>query len=370
MQKEKLGKPLYWLTNHHTYYHDYLFQHLEIDGDFSLKVCYRKFVLETHPWREVDSVNYEVMEMSRFPVGLDLRLVWKAMVGREYFVIAGWDCFMYILMITILRLRNRQFGVFSDTPKRPGISWKQQFKLLWLKYVFGKNSNGKLLVTGNIGVKRSLDYLGIHPERLQNFPFATNHEVFSPLHAALSSIEFQPVVFLAVGRIDFCHKGQDIALQALAGLLKRGVNRFRYRVAGIGDDMLRMKDKVSELGLTDYVELLGWIEIRDLPSIFCNAHFTLHTSHEDPFPNSVLESLSCGVPVISSTGAGSALDRIQTGINGYVFQDGDVEALQNILLKVFSLTDTDWIQMKERSRKGALEWPVQYNIDIINKLFA
>ena len=54
--KSTSGKKLYWLTNHFTYYHDYLFEHLQDDKDLDLLVCYRQRILESHPWKEVGIV--------------------------------------------------------------------------------------------------------------------------------------------------------------------------------------------------------------------------------------------------------------------------------------------------------------------------
>lgn len=369
--KERTEKSkLYWVTNHHTYYHDYLFQHIEDNQKFDLVVCYRQLVLDSHPWKEIEKVGYVATELSRHPFGLDLRLIWKAIWTKNDFIIAGWDNTMYIILITVLRLRNKPFGVFSDTPRRPGKGWMQYLKVKWLRYVFNSKSKAVLLVTGSIGVSRSVEYFHLNPQHVRNFPFATNHSIFSPSEVNHLTKERGPVTFLAVGRIDFDHKGQDVAVKAFASLLIKGITNFKYKIAGLGNDLQRMKELVHELGLDHYVEYLGWLEIRDLPRIFNEAHFTLHSSHEDPFPNAVLESLSCGVPVISSDAAGSSVDRIIPGINGFLFPDGNIEILEKYLEAAIVMEEDQWKNMKVECRNRALDWPASYNINILSELFS
>lgn len=369
MKKQVTLRTLYWITNHHTYYHDYLFQHIESDHSFKLIVCYRQMVLDSHPWKEVEGGGYTRTELNRHFWGLDFKVIRKAMLGSDDYIVAGWDNLMYLFLITILRIRNRPFGVFSDTPGKPGRNWLQFLKLRWFSFIFSPNSKAKLLVTGKVGVNRSLSFLRLDSKHVLNFPFATNHDIFIPANNVKFSKRDGVVSFLAVGRIDFDHKGQDIALKAFAKLLERGVTNFKYIIAGTGEDLEQMKALEVKFGLQSFVEHLGWVEIRDLPIVFNKAHFTLHASHEDPFPNAILESLSCGVPVLSSDAAGSGLERIANGVNGFLFSDGNVEELSHLLESAISMSEVEWLHMKTECRRLALEWPVEYNLEVLKDLF-
>ncbi len=367
--KSNSKERLYWLTNHFTYYHDYLFQHLDTEGDFQLEVCYRHMVLDSHPWKEIGNSSYHFRLLTKLTFGLDISIIKKALFSKEYFVIAGWDNLMYIVVIFIQTLRNRPFGIFSDTPRYLPASFKQRLKNGFLYFVFRKSSKARLLVTGEIGVRRAIEIFGTNSSKVINFPFATNNEVFSPFQNASLKIQNQVITFLSVGRIDFDHKGQDIALRAFSRVLKGGNSHFKYLIAGVGDDIDRMNKLIQELGLENHVENLGWVEISDLPRLYNDSHFVLHSSHYDPFPNTILESMSCGVPVIGSDAAGSVIERVISGINGYVFPDNDVSELASILNNIFKLTDAHFIELKESSRKTALQWTAGYNVNVIKNLF-
>jgi glycosyltransferase involved in cell wall biosynthesis len=356
-----------WLTNHYTYYNDYLFSELVRSQKYSLSVHYKALVLESHPWANNIESNYQYRIFKEKPFGFDIPLVRKAFFSNDFFVIAGWDCLTYILVITLLNIRDKRFAVFTDTPKRPGKSLKQSLKTSWLKWVFKKGGNAHLLVTGNIGVSMAESNLQISRSNIINFPFATNNHFFKPQHSDIRNLHARKL-YLSVGRIDFSHKGQDIALKAFRILKDRGFKDFRYRVAGLGEDLDKFKELVKELHLEEQVELLGWREVSDLPNLFNESFFTVHSSHEDPFPNSILESLSCGTPVISSDLAGSGLDRIIPGANGYLHKDSNVEELATLLEETYKMPMEEYKRMRDTARSMAMEWQVGYNLHVFEEM--
>ena len=282
-------------------------------------------------------------------------------------MVGGWNCFIYVLCISILALRNRQFSVFTDTPKIPEKTIKQWLKKKWLKFVFRKKSAGKLLVTGNIGVNRVLEVFEIDKANVINFPFATDNDFFHPLSSDVK-LERNRIRFLSVGRIDFNHKGQDVAIEAFYKLKSMGIENFIFLIAGEGEDRDSLIQMIKKYSLESNVQLLGWVEVADLPELYNSVHFLLHTSHEDPFPNSVLESLSCGLPVIGSDAAGSVKERVTNAHNGYVFPDNNVNSLMEYLEKAMNINASVYDSFRYNARQIALQWSVDYNIDTINSL--
>ena len=69
--------------------------------------------------------------------------------------------------------------------------------------------------------------------------------------------------------------------------------------------------------LDDKAELVHYYHASDL---------YLHAAHAENFPNVILESLSCGLPVIG-TRTGGIPEQIQEGRNGHVVPQGDPEAM-------------------------------------------
>jgi glycosyltransferase involved in cell wall biosynthesis len=207
-------------------------------------------------------------------------------------------------------------------------------------------------------------------DQISIFLFVTDHGFFKPLNNHHRENHSELTQFLSLGRIDLPHKGQDVTIRALKQLLEKGYNRFYYRIAGTGPDEKKLLELIAAAGLQEHVEILGWVEIKNLPELFSTTHFTIHSSHEDPFPNAVLESLSCGIPVIGSDRAGSALERIKPGINGYLHESGNVDSLTQCLVKALELSEEEYQNMSKQARSMAEEWTVDFNVNVIHSLLS
>ena len=68
--------------------------------------------------------------------------------------------------------------------------------------------------------------------------------------------------------------------------------------------------------------------------------------------------MAAGLPVIVSTGAGSARDLVAEGENGYRFDPADPEALAQHLFQL-AAPDTDLQRMRDRSQQIIAAWPLE-----------
>ena len=83
----------------------------------------------------------------------------------------------------------------------------------------------------------------------------------------------------------------------------------------------------AELGLTDRVRFLGFVNQSQLPSVYCAADFFVLPSLFEPFGLVVNEAMLCGLPVAVSDSVGARFDLVRPGENGYAyFQPGMPEA--------------------------------------------
>jgi glycosyltransferase involved in cell wall biosynthesis len=111
-----------------------------------------------------------------------------------------------------------------------------------------------------------------------------------------------PMRFLYVGDLSM-YKGYDIFLDALAGLPERV--DFHATVIGSGDPDV---DRIEGLGLADSVTVEGFVPRSELPEYYRRADFYVMPSVDENGPNTVVEALACGTPVV-------ATDKL--GINEY-----------------------------------------------------
>jgi glycosyltransferase involved in cell wall biosynthesis len=95
-------------------------------------------------------------------------------------------------------------------------------------------------------------------------------------------------------------KNYSRSIQALAHLRQQGYD-LNFVIAG-GKGWLEdeMYQTIKKTGLREYVHLIGFADDEDLPALYSSAECTLFPSLYEGFGFPVLESMSCGTPVITS----------------------------------------------------------------------
>lgn len=358
---------LRWFSYHSNPYNDFLFNEIVRRETVPLEVFFIKNTLNSHPWQTNTSIKFKYSEM-RYTFKIDWKTVSSALFesNLHYYIVAGWNNPTMFLLISILAIKNRHFAVWSDTPKlhTDRSFLKSKLRDFWLKWVFSSKRKATFLVTGKIG-EENVAKMGINKNKIINFPFATDLTKFS-LKKETGFIE-GIVVFLSSGRLLNSHKGYDLAIKAFGILRSKGFNNFKYKIAGTGIDKNNLQNLIDELGLKNHIELIGWLEMDDLPNFYNSGNVFIHPSHFDPFPNAVLEAMACGLPVIGSNLAGSVVDRVVDGVNGFIHASGDVIDIADKILQVLSQPN-DVISMGKSARKTSEQWQVSYNVDVIESL--
>jgi glycosyltransferase involved in cell wall biosynthesis len=268
----------------------------------------------------------------------------------------------------MLRLLQRRYVLWTDTPqllrKRSGT--RKALRAVWLKWVF--SGAERLMSTGSPGVE-ALRSMGAPPARVLSFPFWVDLRAFKPAETARRP-EAGPrcMIFVSSGRLQCSVKGQDLALRALALAMRTGHVDWRYRIAGSGPDLEALKSLSAELAITHHVEFLGWVEHDRLVTVYRDADCMIHPSPiHDPFPNAVLEGMAAGLAVFASDACGSALDRIQHGVNGFIHPAGQWEVLAQQIEQCFRSGDL-LSQARANARTTAERWPVTIGVGIIETI--
>jgi UDP-glucose:(heptosyl)LPS alpha-1,3-glucosyltransferase len=133
----------------------------------------------------------------------------------------------------------------------------------------------------------------------------------------------QDFLFLFVGS-GFWRKGLDAAISALAALNGGGEGSFRLAVAGRDRDAARYAAQAAAAGLGDRLRLLGGRD--DVRRLYAAADCFILPTRYDPFPNTALEALAMGLPVIVGARSGAA-EILRPGENGWICDPADVGGL-------------------------------------------
>lgn len=112
--------------------------------------------------------------------------------------------------------------------------------------------------------------------------------------------EIKTVLFL--GRITF-QKGPEYFIEAAARVLKV-FPEVRFIMAGSGDLMNLMIERVAELGIGQNFHFTGFLRGSDVERIFARSDLYVMPSVSEPFGIAPLEALLCDVPVIISKQSG------------------------------------------------------------------
>lgn len=145
-----------------------------------------------------------------------------------------------------------------------------------------------------------------------------------------------PPRVLAVGSLLKC-KGFDILIAATGLLRRRGVE-LAVTIAGGGPEEAKLRAAAAAEGVGDCVRLTGYLTQQELLPLYQEADlFVLPAVLEQHWgiPNVLVESLACGVPVIT-TALPSLPELVHDGVHGLVARNrdpGDVADKMETLLR-------------------------------------
>jgi len=111
-------------------------------------------------------------------------------------------------------------------------------------------------------------------------------------------------IILFLGRITF-QKGPDYFVEAAAKVLKK-IPEVTFVMAGSGDMMPRMIERVAELGIGKNFHFTGFLQGTEVEQIFTMSDLYIMPSVSEPFGISPLEAMIYDVPVIISRQSGVA----------------------------------------------------------------
>lgn len=145
------------------------------------------------------------------------------------------------------------------------------------------------------------------PDRLFIQPMGVDTEVLAPTGPYKPVARGETLRLFSCGRLNIVKGHQDL-MQAVRALLDQGRD-VELAIAGEDDDggsgYRKVLDaRISELGLSGKVRLLGAIDANAVRDHIRNAHLFVLASWHEPLGVALMEAMSCGTPTIGTDAGG------------------------------------------------------------------
>ncbi len=288
---------------------------------------------------------------------------------KEQFILVGWANTNTKILHLLFFLMRRPYNHWTDLPSKKMVrnsGLRQIFR--WFFHKILRYSKAKIFCVGTI----TMDYfrkLGFSENRLVNLPiFVEIEENFESYRSMRPNIQKRynmtedSFVVSAGSRIVYS-KGYDLLIRAV-GLISPDIrNSIKVLIVGSGPCVGDLEQLIAELGLSKQIIIEKWLDISDFKALIANSNVFVHPARADAFGSTTL-GMALGVPVIGAYQAGAAIDRINQGINGFLYNADDIQALANLITLLYQNPQL-CRRMGQEARKTALSWPPKLGVDII-----
>lgn len=181
------------------------------------------------------------------------------------------------------------------------------------------------IATVSESLRSVLSELGVPESKIRMLRNGVDLEVFVPTgnRARLrEELDITGTSLLTVGNLVEL-KGHHLVIQALAKLPEA----LELRIAGDGPMEAHLRRLARDLGITKRVHFLGRLDRPALVKAYNAADVLVLASSREGMPNVVLESFSCGTPVVATKVGGAA--EVINDSSGELVSSREPEALAN-----------------------------------------
>ena len=182
----------------------------------------------------------------------------------------------------------------------------------------------------------------------------------SVLSVLEEGIAMDPWRLLFIGRIEKL-KGVDDLLEAF----KQCVLRFpqlHLTLVGGGPEMSKYVERTKKIGLTGNVTFTGPLSHKGTMQLLAGSAAMVLPSHLEGFPNTVLEGMRMGVPVIVSDVGSVSRHLVKDGETGVLFKPRDTKGLTQAILRLF---EDD--QLRQRIASNGKELSKEFTVERVVK---
>jgi glycosyltransferase involved in cell wall biosynthesis len=214
----------------------------------------------------------------------------------------------------------------------------------WWEWVTGFVLKRSTFFTSDAQVTRNkaVEY-GMNPDRTIVFPWGVDLDHFKPNPSTSSG----QALTLFCNRSWEPRYGVDVLAKAFVRAAK-SKPELRLILLGGGSMGRELRRILSAGSVIDQVLFGGYISQKELPRYYNMADIYISPSHVDGSSVSLMEAMGCGLPCLISDIPANK-EWVTYDENGWLFPDGDVSALTEVILRAAEKRDT-LVEIGARSR--------------------
>jgi glycosyltransferase involved in cell wall biosynthesis len=263
-------------------------------------------------------------------LGRSVRHIWRALDDIDVLWVLGpYPHSIVLVAVALCRQRSVVLGVRQDWPsyvrrRRPGRRW-MHWSADALEWIWRTLAHRLPVVA--VGPQLSANYAhapAVHELVVSLVPAAVLERPDTARDYA------GELSILSVGRLD--EEKTPLLLADVLAVLRRRDPRWRLRVCGEGDLAGALSDRLSELGVAAWAELLGYVPMgEELFELYRSSHVLLHVSWTEGFPQVLVEAFGYRLPIVATDVGGV---RAGVGNAALLIGAGDPEAAADALQRV------------------------------------
>lgn len=200
--------------------------------------------------------------------------------------------------------------------------------------------------------KKDLIKRGISAEQITVVECGIDEKTYS-YDASVKKYENPTALYL--GRVKK-YKSIQHLLEAWPKILAKAPNA-KLQVVGSGDYLDSLKQMAQKLGISDSVELPGFVSKESKVERFRKSWCTVYPSLKEGWGLTNIEANACGTPALAARVPGLR-DSVSEGESGLLFEYGNIDEIAEKVIDVF--TDQN---LREKLSAGAREWAKKFNWD-------
>jgi colanic acid/amylovoran biosynthesis glycosyltransferase len=212
-----------------------------------------------------------------------------------------------------------------------------------------------IILCRSLSMREALISLGCPPPKIMlNYTgVPMPKDIKNPATFSFSSGKIKNLKILQVCRF-LEKKGLETTIHAFSKLLQVGFNGS-LDLVGDGPIKQSLMKLVSDLGISDKVNFRGFLTGKDLMDCFMNADIFSHPScitadgDREGIPNSLLEAMSYGLPVVATYHSGIP-EVIKNRENGLLIDSHDIDSLTSSFIEIITNPHLS-IKMAQKARE-------------------